>query len=41
VLLSFVGFVTLKDVGGIGSGREVIELKFAPPAGSPPVPAAP
>jgi regulator of sigma E protease len=33
VLLSFVGFVTLKDVGGLTDGGD-LELKFAPPAGA-------
>ena len=32
VLLSFVSFVTLKDIGGLGKGEKAIELKFAPPA---------
>jgi regulator of sigma E protease len=36
MLLSFVCFVTLKDVGGLGNGDRYIELKFAPPAGPPP-----
>ena len=36
MLLSFVCFVTLKDVGGLGNGGGEIELKFAPPAGTPP-----
>ena len=34
-------FVTLKDVGGLGNGGGEIELKFAPPAGTPPATATP
>lgn len=30
VLLSFVCFVTLKDIGGLGKGGKPIELRFAP-----------
>lgn len=42
MLLSFVGFVTLKDVGGLADRNgEDIEVKFAPPAGPEPAPAAP